>query len=321
MISMTHPTEEVSHGSSPAPYHRPVLVEQILKALLPAPGKLIVDGTLGGGGHCEALLAAGASVIGIDHDPDAIAFATGRLETFGQPFRATRGTFAEVDSLLDALGVGRIDGALLDLGVSSHQIDTPGRGFSFQQDGPLDMRMNPEGIVTASDLVNTMSAEQIERILRQYGEEPAARRISERIVRERRVGPIKRTLELAALVEAVTPRRGRTHPATRVFQALRIAVNREMEALDAALEQFSARLASGGRFAVVTFHSGEDRAVKTFFKTRSDEWIDRPEWPEARPNPGRIFRRVTGKALVASEAEQKANPRSRSAKLRVVEKI
>ena len=320
MISMIHPDQEPS-GAAGAFYHQPVLLAAVADALRPAAGKLIVDCTLGGGGHSEVLLEQGASVIGIDQDPDAIAAASARLTRFGSQFRAVRGTFAEFGAVLDSLQIISVDGALLDLGVSSHQIDTPERGFSFQQDGPLDMRMNPAALISAADLVNTMSAEQLERIFRQFGEEPAARKIATRITRDRMVSPFTRTLQLAETIEQVTPRRGKTHPATRVFQALRIAVNREMEALNAALEQITPRLSSGSRFAVITFHSLEDRVVKQYFKQGSDEWIDRPEWPEPRRNPQYLFRKVTNRAVAATDEEQRANPRSRSAKLRVVEKL
>jgi 16S rRNA (cytosine1402-N4)-methyltransferase len=324
MIAMVHPPEEFRHpaeGKAGSDYHEPVLMAEVLDALAPAPGELFVDGTLGGGGHSEALLSVGARVIAFDQDPEAIAYAQHRLARFGDQFRTVHTSFAKAAEALDALGVGQVNGVLLDIGVSSHQIDAPERGFSFQNDGPLDMRMDPTGLVSAADLVNTMSAEQLERIFRQFGEEPAARKIAARIVRDRMVKPFTRTLQLAESVESVVPRRGKIHPATRVFQALRMAVNRELEALQAGLEQFSGRLAPGGRFAVITFHSLEDRLVKQFFKARTEEWLDRPEWPAPRRNPDHIFQKITGKAVAASDAEQTANPRSRSAKLRAVRKI
>jgi 16S rRNA (cytosine1402-N4)-methyltransferase len=280
-----------------------------------------VDGTLGGGGHTEALLASGARVIGLDQDPDAIAWASERLVGVGEQFQAVRSSFARVSEVLDQLGIPRIDGALLDLGVSSHQLDTPERGFSFQKDGPLSMQMDPSGPVTAADILNTWDAAELERIFREYGEEPAARRIAAHLVRQRATQPFSTTLQLAGAIEQVVPRHSKTHPATRVFQALRIAVNRELDVLREALEQFAARLAPRGRMGVITFHSLEDRLVKQFFKHRSAETIDRPEWPAPRANPDRLFRKVTGKAVVASAEEARANPRARSAKLRVVEKL
>jgi 16S rRNA (cytosine1402-N4)-methyltransferase len=301
-------------------YHETVLLAETVKLLAAQPGRIIVDGTLGGGGHAEALLAAGARVIGLDQDPEAIAFARQRLGDAAE-FTAVRSSFGKAAEVLDSLSIGQVDGVLLDLGVSSRQLDAAERGFSFMKDGPLDMRMDPAGPITAADLVNTMSGEQLERIFRTLGEEPAARKVAAKLVRERMVRPFTTTLQLAEAIEAVIPRRGRTHPATRIFQGLRIAVNRELEVLEEALATLSARLAPGGRFAVLTFHSLEDRIVKTFFKERSTPTIDRPEWPEARPNPLCIFKRITNKPTIASEAEQRANPRSRSAKLRVVERI
>ncbi|HET6409955.1 MAG TPA: 16S rRNA (cytosine(1402)-N(4))-methyltransferase RsmH, partial [Chthoniobacteraceae bacterium] len=227
-------------------YHEPVLMEETMSFLAPAPGKLIVDGTLGGGGHTEALLTRGARVIGIDQDPAALSFGGRRVADFGDKFQAVRGTFANASELLDQIGVTQIDGALLDLGVSSHQLDTPERGFSFQSDGPLDMRLDPDGPITAASLVNTMSGEQLERIFREYGEEPAARKVAVKIARDRMVKPFITTLELAEAVESIIPRRSGTHPATRIFQALRIAVNRELDALEEGLEQLTSRLAPGG---------------------------------------------------------------------------
>jgi 16S rRNA (cytosine1402-N4)-methyltransferase len=302
-------------------YHESVLLAETLEALAPRPGKLFVDGTLGGAGHTAALLAAGARVIGLDQDPEALAFARERLAGAGEAFTAVHSSFAKVGDVLDRLGLGQMDGALLDLGVSSRQLDAPERGFSFMREGPLDMRMDPTALVSAADLVNTMSGEQLERIFRDFGEEPAARKVAARLVRDRMVQPFTTTLQLASAVETVIPRRGRTHPATRIFQALRIAVNRELDVLKEGLSAFSQRLAPGARLAVITFHSLEDRIVKTFFKPRGTKLLDRPEWPEARPNPDYIFKLVTHKPIVASEAEQRANPRSRSAKLRVVERL
>ncbi len=302
-------------------FHDTVLLAETVALLAPAPGRIMVDGTLGGGGHSAALLAAGARVIGVDQDPEALAFAEARLGDGGENFRTVRSNFARIGEALDALGIGKIDGALLDLGVSSRQLDAAERGFSFMREGPLDMRMDPGAPVSAADLVNTMSGDQLERIFRSFGEEPAARKVAARLVRDRMVTPFTTTKQLADAVETVIPRRGRTHPATRIFQALRIAVNRELDALTEGLAQFSSRLAPGGRFAVITFHSLEDRIVKTFFKLRSTEFLDRPEWPEPRPNPDFIFKAITRKPVTAGDAEQRANPRARSAKLRAVERI
>lgn len=302
-------------------YHVPVLPGEVLEAFEPLDGRLIVDCTLGGGGHAELLLEAGADVIGIDQDPEAIAFASARLVRFGARFTPVRSSFGEVGAVLSKLNVPLVDGFLLDLGVSSHQLDTAERGFSFRANGPLDMRMSPSLPVTAADWVNTASAEQLERMFREYGEEPQARRIAQRLVKDRGVRPFATTLQLADAVEALIPRRGRTHPATQVFQALRIAVNRELEVLEHTLAQLGGFLSPGGRLAVITFHSLEDRIVKQFFQKCSTPTLDRPEWPAPRRNPECIFKKVTGKPLIASEVEQRANPRSRSAKLRVVERL
>ncbi len=325
MIAMTEHFEN-SHDTAEGEisYHAPVLPLEVVAALRPAPGKCFVDCTLGGGGHSELLLGAGARVVGIDQDPEAIAFATQRLERqgcFTGRFETFHSSFGEVPALLAKSGIGAVDGFLLDLGVSSHQLDTPERGFSFQRQGPLDMRMNPHALVTARDLVNTASAEQLERIFREYGEEPHAKRIALKLTKERMIHPFQTTLELAQAVEAVSPRRGRTHPATRVFQALRIAVNRELEVLERTLELLGDFLVPGGRLAVITFHSLEDRIVKHVFQRRSAPTIDRPEWAAPKANPECIYKRVTSKPLIAGEAEQVSNPRSRSAKLRVVERL
>lgn len=306
---------------SDAEYHVAVLLREVVEFLAPAPGKLMVDGTLGGGGHSEAFLDAGAAVIGLDQDPEALGFAGNRLARFGNKFQAVHANFSELDDVLDRLGVEQIDGGLLDLGVSSWQLDTAERGFSFMKEGPLDMRMNPAISVSAADIVNNASDEQLTRIFFNFGEESAARRIVARLVRDRARKPFRTTLELAEAVESVVPRRGRAHPATKVFQALRIAVNRELEALSLGLEQFARRLRSGGRLGVITFHSLEDRIVKTFFRARAAEFLNRPEWPAPRPNPDFMFKLVKTKPVVAGSEEQLKNPRSRSAKLRVVEKI
>ena len=301
---MTHSSSSTpnSTGSDPVSepgYHAPVLLREVVEFLKPAPGQLMVDGTLGGGGHSEAFLEAGADVIGLDQDPEALAFAGNRLAGFGTKFKAVHSNFRELGAVLDRLEVDQIDAGLLDLGVSSWQLDTAERGFSFMKDGPLDMRMNPEIPTSAADLVNTASEEELASIFYNFGEEQASRRIAAQLVRDRELRPFTTTLELANAVEKVIPRRGRTHPATKVFQALRIAVNRELESLEEGLEQFTRRLRSGGRFGVITFHSLEDRRVKTFFKTRSTEFMDRPEWSAPRPNPDFKFKLVKSKPVIA----------------------
>ena len=302
-------------------YHESVLLKEAVEALQPAPGKVLVDGTLGGGGHTAALLTAGARVIAFDHDSDAIRYATEQLSDYRENLITVQSSFVNVEDVLGSLGLTQIDGALLDLGVSSHQLDEPVRGFSFMREGPLDMRMDPRGAVTAADLVNSLSVEQLKDILWSYGEEPAASRIAAQIARERTVKPFATTLQLADAIERIIPRHGRTHPATRAFQALRIAVNRELEVLEQGLHRLTQLLAPGSRLAVITFHSLEDRIVKSFFGARSVEWLDRPEWPAPQRNPDFLLKKITRKAVIAGLAEQRANPRSRSAKLRVVEKL
>ena len=319
----TFAPEEFAMSADPRSpgYHEPVLLHETIELLQPAPGKVFFEGTLGGGGHTRALLDAGATVIATDQDPAAIAEAGEKLADYGDRLIIRRANFSEVSRILADLGITKLDGALFDLGVSSHQFDTPSRGFSFQHDGALDMRMSPDSPQSAADLVNTAGEEELARIFRDLGEEPAARRIASRIVRERAHTPITHTLQFADLVAGVSPRTGRTHPATRVFMALRLAVNREIEVLTGVLAEVTRHLAPGGRLAVISFHSGEDRIVKSFMKSHATEWHDRPEWPTQRRNPHHLFRLLTTRPLIASAAEQKANPRARSAKLRVAERL
>ncbi len=317
-------TEEATVEDAPAApafHHVTVLAQEAVDALLPAPGKVVVDATLGGGGHSELLLRAGAEVWGIDQDPAARRAARQRLAGFGERLHILAGNFRDAARLLHGQGVTQVDGLLADIGVSSPQVDCAERGFSFLANGPLDMRMNPQAPRTAADIVNTASEEELADILWQYGEERASRAIARRIVQERAQVPFTTTAQLADCIASVLPRKGRLHPATRSFQALRIAVNDELGALEALLESGLSLLNSGGRFAVITFHSLEDRAVKRFFERVTREEIDRPEWPAPRPNPDYAARLVFRKPLTAGEAELAANPRARSAKLRVIEKI
>ncbi|MCQ2364764.1 MAG: 16S rRNA (cytosine(1402)-N(4))-methyltransferase RsmH [Akkermansia sp.] len=302
-------------------HHVTVLRQESVDALLPAEGKVFVDATLGGGGHTELLLQAGATVWGIDQDPAARAAARKRLAAYGDRLHILAGNFRNAAALLAEAGVAQVDGILADIGISSPQVDKAERGFSFHHEGPLDMRMNPAAPRSAADIVNSAPESELADILWQYGEERASRAIARRIVAEREKAPITTTTQLADIIAAVLPRKGRNHPATRSFQALRIAVNDELGALDALLESGLSLLKSGGRFAVITFHSLEDRAVKRAFDTVTRAEIDRPEWPAPRPNPAYAARLVFRKPLTASEAELAANPRARSAKLRVIEKL
>lgn len=300
-------------------WHAPVLRDEVTHFLRPAPGRIFLDGTLGGGGHSRALLDAGATVLGIDRDPEARARAASELGDCDGRFRMVAGNFADVGTLPEVLAAAPFDGALLDLGVSSHQLDCAARGFSFMHDGPLDMRMDPESGEPAEVIVNTAPEAELAGIFREYGEEPQARRLARAIVAERSHRPFTRTGQLAAFIEKVGARRGRIHPATRVFQALRIAVNDELGALRRALRAFPPLLRAGARFVVITFHSLEDRLVKTFFREGSRQWLDRPEWPAPRPNPDWCFHDLTRRAVEAGEDEAARNPRARSARLRAVE--
>ncbi len=316
------PTDTEEEAGEGAGYHVPVLEREVLDALAPAPGKLMLDGTLGGGGHTRKLLAGGANVVALDQDPEAIAWAGERLAGSADQLVLLRANFSTFPDVLEEAGLGPVlDGILLDLGVSSHQLDVPERGFSFMRDGPLDMRMDPDAPVCAADLVNGWPEEELARIFYEYGDEKASRRVAKAIVQRRAERRFETTADLAAVIGTVIPRRGPTSPATRVFQALRIAVNDEVAVLEATLAQAHQWLKPGGRLAVITFHSLEDRIVKQFFRRHSDAEIDRPEWPAPRPNPQCYYRLVTRKGIAAGPSEMACNPRSRSAHLRVVERL
>jgi 16S rRNA (cytosine1402-N4)-methyltransferase len=313
--------EEEAQEMEDFTYHRPVLVAEAVELLAPRAGALIVDGTLGGGGHTEEILRTGADVLALDQDPDAIEYASERLSSYGGRVTLRQINFRNAAEVLDQLGIVGIGGALLDLGVSSRQLENAERGFSVMRNGPLDMRMDPRQELTAAMVVNSYSEEELTRLFRDLGEEPAARRIASQLVKQRKTAPFHDTLQLAKAVEKIVWRHGRRHPATQVFQALRMEVNDELGALEEGLRALSARLESGARIAVITFHSLEDRIVKNFFRDRSREFLDRPEWPEPKPNPDFAFRLITSKPIEPGENEQRSNPRSRSAKLRVAEKI
>jgi 16S rRNA (cytosine1402-N4)-methyltransferase len=313
--------EEAAQPAEDIVYHRPVLQKEALELLKPKAGMLIMDATCGGGGHTEALLESGADVLALDQDPDAVQHVSERLAHLGRRIIVRQANFRNADCVLDELGIRSINGALLDLGVSSRQLENAERGFSFMRNGPLDMRMDPRTSLTAATILNEYGEEELTRLFRELGEEPAARRIAVMIVKMRRTSPFRETLPLARTIEKLVGRHGRQHPATQVFQALRMEVNDELGALEQGLRVLTRRLERGGRIAVITFHSLEDRMVKNFFRDHSREWRDRPEWPEPRRNPDFDLTLVTPKPLAPSEEEQRANPRSRSAKLRVTEKI
>lgn len=300
------------------------MVEEVLAALGPKPGGTFADGTLGSGGHATAILRASAPtgwLFGCDRDGDALDAACGRLTAeFAGQFELRRGNFTE---LPDWVPAGGCDGVLLDLGVSSPQLDRAERGFSFQQDGPLDMRMDARQALTAADLINSASAEELMRIFWDYGDEPDARRMARAIEHDRQMQRFTTTRQLAELLERIAPRHGRkAHPATRVFQALRIAVNDEIGSLRRGLTGAVRLLKPGGRLAVITFHSLEDRVVKEFGREQARDYVvpGDVDVPELRQPRAPVVRLVTRKAICASDAEVAANPRARSAQLRVMEK-
>ncbi len=303
--------------------HAPVLENEVVEILRPAPGRIILDGTLGGGGHAQGLLEKGARVIGLDRDPRAVAAAGARLARWGEAFRAVRANFRDAGQVLSSLGLARVHGALVDLGVSSPQLDDPGRGFSFSRPGPLDMRMGGEG-ETLGELLARVDERELERILREYGEEPFARRVARAVKRAVGRGEVTDTARLAEVVAGAIPRKAwprKIHPATRSFQALRIAVNDELGALAAWLEALPAILEPGGRAAAVSFHSLEDRMVKRAFQGLTRACTCPPDLPVCACGARAGFAPVTRRAVVASEDEVARNPRARSARLRAVEKI
>src|SRR3954470_5942691 len=301
-------------------YHRAVLAAEAVELLAPRPGTVVVDGTCGGGGHTELILKMGADVVALDQDPDAIEFSREHLAHVGGRVTLRQANFREAGRILDELGISTIAGALLDLGVSSRQLENAQRGFSVMRNGPLDMRMDTRRHFTAADIVNTYSEEELTHLFRELGEEPAARRIASLIVKARKTAPFRETMALAKAIEKVVGRHGRLHPATRVFQALRMEVNDELGALRDGLAVLVSRLEPGARIAVISFHSLEDRIVKNFFRDHSREWLDQPEWPEPRRNPDYDLKLITPKPIEPGEEEQRTNPRARSAKLRVAEK-
>jgi 16S rRNA (cytosine1402-N4)-methyltransferase len=306
--------------------HIPVLLAPILAHLIPPDRERsalrALDGTVGAGGHSAALLEAGVgSLLGLDLDPAALRLAAERLAPFGDRVKLVHASYADMAQAAAAHGWAAVDLILLDLGVSSMQLDTPERGFAFKHDAPLDMRFDPSARgMTAADLVNTLTAEALADILFRFGEERESRRIARAIIAAR---PIKTTRQLAAAVEAAIPRRfwGDTHPATRTFQALRIAVNDELAAVERGIAAGLALLASGGRMGVISFHSLEDRIVKEAFRLAAADCICPPHVPVCVCGHRASVRLVTRKAITADDAEIAANSRSRSAKLRMVEKL
>jgi 16S rRNA (cytosine1402-N4)-methyltransferase len=304
------------------PLHVPVLYNVVLSALRPAPGCRLVDGTLGAGGHAWGLLEASApdgELLGLDRDPAALRIAAERLKPFGQRVLLRQASFAEVSAAIEAVGWSQVDGVLLDLGMSSMQLDDPQRGFSFQQDGPLDMRFDPSASETAADLVNNLQAGELADLLARFGEEPRARRVAQAIVAAR---PITTTRKLADVVARASGYKGgRTHPATRTFQALRIAVNDELEAVVQGLGQAMGCLRPGGRLAVISFHSLEDRAVKQFMRRESTTCLCPPRQPACTCGHSASLKEITRSPIRPEDDEVRHNPRARSARLRVAERL
>lgn len=308
--------------------HRPVLYQAIIHAIQPKSGGFYVDGTLGAGGHAWGILEQSAPdgrLLGLDLDPQAVALARQRLEHFGARVILVQASYVTLLEQLERLGWPAVDGILLDLGVSSMQLDTPGRGFSFRVEAPLDMRFDPDAPVRAADLVNGLSEQELAELLFQYGEESRARQIARAIVRAR---PLSTTLQLAEVVrQAVGRSAGRAdakraiHPATRTFQALRIAVNQELEAVEQVLPQAVQALKPGGRLAVISFHSLEDRLVKQFFRRESRDCLCPPPQPVCTCHHLATLRELTRQVGRPDPEEVRENPRARSSRLRVAEKL
>ncbi|MBN2255590.1 MAG: 16S rRNA (cytosine(1402)-N(4))-methyltransferase RsmH [Deltaproteobacteria bacterium] len=308
-------------------FHMPVLVKEVLRSLACKPGGIYVDGTVGGGGHAEGILREtfpDGILVGIDKDDVAIQASRERLKDFGDRVTLMKGSFADMASILKGLNISRADGIILDLGVSSHQLNTADRGFSFSSDAPLDMRMDQNGSIRAADLVNELSEGELERVIREYGEDFRAKKIARAIAARRRTAPIMTTGELAAVVAgAVKGRRRheRIHPATKTFQALRIAVNDEMSNLRRVLDTGVDLLAVGGRFSIISFHSLEDRMVKQAFRAWEKGCVCPPEFPHCVCGEKQKVVVITKRAVKPSDDEITSNPRSRSARLRTAERV
>jgi 16S rRNA (cytosine1402-N4)-methyltransferase len=304
--------------------HVPVLFREVLELLQPRPGGLYIDGTVGAGGHAAGILQATAPdgwVLAFDRDPQAIAIARRRLGDYGDRVIFVHASYAMMEQVAPTHGFAAVDGVLLDLGLSSLQLDQPERGFSFLREGPLDMRFDPTQGETAATLVNNLSEKELADIFWRYGEERNSRRYARAIVAAR---PLETTAALATVIEEAAPwqaRRGRIHPATRVFQALRIAVNKELAALEQGLPAAIELLRPGGRVAVISFHSLEDRFVKTLFRDLTKDCICPPRQPICTCDVEPVLDLVTRKVVRPSDEEVERNPRSRSARLRVAEKL
>ena len=307
-------------------HHISVLLNECIDNLNIRPDGIYVDGTMGGGGHSLEIakrLTTGR-LICIDQDPNAHEAAGKRLAEYKDRITFVRDNFGNIENILDSLGIEKIDGMLLDIGVSSHQLDEAERGFSYQQDAPLDMRMNPDRPFSAYDVVNGYDEDELDRVIFTYGEERWARRIAQFIVKEREAKPIETTGELVDIIKKAVPKGARKdgpHPAKRTFQAIRIEVNGELEVLQRAIDDVAARLAVGGRLCIITFHSLEDRIVKEAFRKQENPCICPPQFPVCVCGKKPLGRVITRKPILPSKEELEENPRSRSAKLRVLEGV
>ena len=307
-------------------HHISVLLNECIDDLNIRPDGIYVDGTMGGGGHSLEIakrLTTGR-LICIDQDPNAHEAAGKRLAEYKDRITFVRDNFGNIANILDSLGIEKIDGMLLDIGVSSHQLDEAERGFSYQQDAPLDMRMNPDRPFSAYDVVNGYDEDELDRVIFTYGEERWARRIAQFIVKEREAKPIETTGELVDIIKKAVPKGARKdgpHPAKRTFQAIRIEVNGELEVLQRAIDDVAARLAVGGRLCIITFHSLEDRIVKEAFRKQENPCICPPQFPVCVCGKKPLGRVITRKPILPSKEELEENPRSRSAKLRVLEGV
>lgn len=307
--------------------HKSVLLQETIDALQVKPDGVYVDGTLGGGGHsyeiCRRLGPLGR-LVGIDQDEAAILAAGERLRAFGEQVTLVRDNYVNFAEVLNRLGVGEVDGILLDIGVSSYQIDTASRGFSYKEDGPLDMRMDTRSHLTAGDIVNGYEERELFHVIRDYGEDPFAKNIAKHIVKAREQSPIETTGRLTEIIRQAVPARARNaggHPAKRTFQALRIECNRELAVLEASLDEMIARLKPNGRLAVITFHSLEDRIVKNKFRENENPCVCPPDFPVCvcgRKSRGRV---ITRKPVIPTKEEYEENKRAKSSKLRIFEHI
>lgn len=306
-------------------YHEPVMVKEVVDLLLVSKTGIYVDGTVGGAGHSYAILKeTDAFLVGIDCDDEALRFAESRLAEFGSRKILVKANFADLGNVLESLNIKKVDGILLDLGVSSRQLDAAERGFSFSQQAPLDMRMDRNLKLSAYDIVNSFAQNELEKIIRFYGEEKMAAKIARTISKKRQLSPIETTTELAAIIASCMPaewKRQKIHPATRTFQALRIAVNNELENIKLAIHAAVDALNSNGRICIISFHSLEDRIVKNEFRALAGECVCPKDIPFCVCQKEARLENITRKALIPTAQEIKANPRARSAKLRVARRV